>query len=101
MGIFIFALAAFLSLPKQLITVYIGVIIEESGAGAESSRDIIISRSVLAVTILITIGAAYYIWREINRVKPIVIYERRKARCVAVSIRAPRSFVSRSHMLLS
>lgn len=35
MGILTFAAAAFLSLPKQFVTVYIGVIIEESGLGAK------------------------------------------------------------------
>ncbi|KAF8589010.1 hypothetical protein K439DRAFT_1333757 [Ramaria rubella] len=83
MNVFVFALAAFFTLPKQLITVYIGVILEESGAGTETTKDKIISDLVLAVTILITLAAGYYIWREINRVKPSVIYSRRKARYVS------------------
>lgn len=33
MGIFTFSLAAILSLPKQFITVYLGVILEESSTG--------------------------------------------------------------------
>ena len=33
MGIIVFALATILSLPKQFITVYLGVILEESGTG--------------------------------------------------------------------
>lgn len=36
MHILTFALAAFLSLPKQFVTVYIGVIIKESGLGTLS-----------------------------------------------------------------
>ncbi|KAF8524914.1 hypothetical protein BU17DRAFT_42509 [Hysterangium stoloniferum] len=82
MGIFTFALAAFFSLPKQLITVYIGVVLEESGSGTTSTKDKIISDSVLAVTILITVAAGWYIWGHINRVKPTVIYNRRKARYI-------------------
>jgi len=80
MSIFVFSLAAFLSLPKQLITVYIGVILEESGEGKETKRDKLISDGVLAVTIIITIAAAWYIWHVMARVKPVVIYRRRKAR---------------------
>ncbi|HEV7737228.1 MAG TPA: hypothetical protein VGO47_07660 [Chlamydiales bacterium] len=82
MGIIVFALAAFFSLPKQLITVYIGVILEEDGSGGETTKDKIISRVVLGVTILITIVAMWYIWRAIMGVKPKVIYARRKARYV-------------------
>lgn len=82
MSVIIFALAAFFSLPKLLITVYIGVILEQTGTGTTSSKQSLISDSVLAVTIIVTLGAGYYIWREINRVKPAVIYDRRKARWV-------------------
>lgn len=82
MSVWIFSLAAFLSLPKQFITVYIGVILEESGTGTETPRDKIISDSVLAVTVLITIGAMWYIVKELERTKPIVVYNRRKLRSV-------------------
>lgn len=33
MSIWVFAIAAFLSLPKQFITVYLGVILDSSGTG--------------------------------------------------------------------
>jgi len=33
MGIIVFSLAAILSMPKQLITVYLGVILEQSATG--------------------------------------------------------------------
>lgn len=33
MKLWVFAVAAFLSLPKQFITVYIGVILEQNGEG--------------------------------------------------------------------
>jgi len=82
MGITTFALAALLSLPKQLVTVYIGVVLEENGTGTTSTKDTIISYAVLTVTTLLTIIAGRYIWGHINRVKPTVIYARRKARQV-------------------
>lgn len=82
MGVFVFALAALLSLPKQLVTVFIGVILEQSGTGTTSSTDRIVSDVVLVVTIAITIAAGYYIYVLINRVKPSIIYARRKARYV-------------------
>ncbi len=48
------------------------------------------SYSLIAVTTIVTILAAWYIYRELNRVKPAVIYERRKARY----IRPPLSFIT-------
>lgn len=80
MGILVFSLAAILSLPKQFITVYLGVILEQSGTGTQTTQSRIISDVVLAVTILITFVAMWYIFREMDKVKPQVIYDRRKAR---------------------
>ncbi|KAG9076459.1 Tlg2-vesicle protein, partial [Ceratobasidium sp. UAMH 11750] len=80
MNIWIFTLAAFCSLPKQFITVYLGVILEQSADGTRTTRDTIISDSVLAVTFLITVIAAWWIWREMSRVRLDVLRERRAER---------------------
>lgn len=80
MSVWIFALAAFLTLPKQFATVYIGVIIE--GSGQQTTPQHVASYSLIAVTTIVTLLAAWYIYRELNRAKPAVIYERRKARQV-------------------
>ncbi|KAL5485629.1 hypothetical protein ACEPAI_6670 [Sanghuangporus weigelae] len=80
MGVLVFALAAFLSLPKQFVTVYIGVILEESGTGTESTRDRLISYSVLAVTFIVTCVAMWYMYKKMDEVKVDVITDRRKAR---------------------
>jgi hypothetical protein len=101
MGIVVFTLAAILSMPKQFITVYLGgkswlllqiapclkfltVILEHSADTPEqqaaNKKSRIISDVVLAVTILITVAAGWYIWREMNRVQPAVLKERRLAK---------------------
>ncbi|KAJ6491562.1 hypothetical protein DFH09DRAFT_1208066 [Mycena vulgaris] len=80
MGIFVFSIAAILSLPKQLITVYLGVILEQSSEGHSDRKSTIISDSVLAVTFLVTILAMWYIFHQMALMKPEVIHERRKAR---------------------
>lgn len=80
MGIIVFSIAAILSLPKQFITVYLGVILEQSSTGTEDPKSRIISDIVLAITFLITIVAMWYIYHKMNQVKPEVIYARRKAR---------------------
>ncbi|KAJ6632600.1 snare associated Golgi protein-domain-containing protein [Mycena sp. CBHHK59/15] len=80
MSIWVFSIAAILSLPKQFITVYLGVILEQSSEGHTDPKSRIISDSVLAVTFLVTILAMWYILRQMAVQKPLVIYERRKAR---------------------
>ncbi|KAH9937921.1 uncharacterized protein BXZ73DRAFT_76540 [Epithele typhae] len=80
MGVITFSIAAILSLPKQFITVYLGVALEQSEDGHSSTKDTIIKDSVLGVTALVTIGAMWYIYDQMNKVKVPVIYERRKAR---------------------
>ncbi|KAF8057598.1 hypothetical protein FPV67DRAFT_1528121 [Lyophyllum atratum] len=80
MGIIVFSLAAILSMPKQFITVYLGVILEQSSTGVKDTKSTIISDVVLGVTFVITILAMWYIFRQMNKVKPEVIYQRRKAR---------------------
>ncbi|KAH0835652.1 hypothetical protein J3R83DRAFT_9403 [Lanmaoa asiatica] len=80
MNIFVFILAAILSMPKQFITVYIGTLLESSATGSASTQNKILSYVVGGVTVIVTIGAMWYIQRQVNRVKPEVIYARRKAR---------------------
>ena len=99
MPVLIFAAAAFLSLPKQFATVYIGVIIEGQGKSTfkfyfrhclrlnydsadETTPQRVASYSLIAVSTIVTFVAAWYIYRELNRAKPAVIYERRKARYI-------------------
>ncbi|KAJ6510534.1 hypothetical protein C8R45DRAFT_891990 [Mycena sanguinolenta] len=80
MNIFVFAIAAILSLPKQFITVYVGVILEQSEDGTSSTKSKLISDGVLAATFLVTLLAMWYIFHQMALAKPAVIYERRKAR---------------------
>jgi hypothetical protein len=49
---------------------------------AETTPQHVASYSLIAVTTIVTVLAMWYIYRELNRVKPAVIYERRKARYI-------------------
>lgn len=80
MNILVFIAAAILSMPKQFITVYIGTLLENDANGSTTTRDKILSYVVAAITTVVTVAAMWYIQKEVNRVKPDVIYERRKAR---------------------
>lgn len=76
-----FILAAFLSLPKQLVLVYLGVILEESSDGSTTSgTEKIAKYAVIGVTAIITIVSLHYINKKVAEVKPQIIYQRRKAR---------------------
>ncbi|KAL1950003.1 hypothetical protein VTO73DRAFT_8884 [Trametes versicolor] len=88
MGIWTFSIAAILSLPKQFITVYLGVALEQSEDGQSNTRDTIIKDVVLGATTLITFGAMWYIYHKMNQAKPRVIYDRRKARQAKLAMAA-------------
>ncbi|OCH86170.1 hypothetical protein OBBRIDRAFT_797465 [Obba rivulosa] len=74
-----FVAAAVLSLPKQLVTVYLGFTLSTS-ADTESKADKIVENVVLVLTILATVFGMAYIKRQIKAVMPDVVYARRKAR---------------------
>ncbi|EGN97418.1 hypothetical protein SERLA73DRAFT_139624 [Serpula lacrymans var. lacrymans S7.3] len=80
MNVLTFTIAAILSLPKQFMTVYIGVLLEESGTGTTSSSSKTVSDVVFAVTFVVTSVAMWYILRQVALVKVDVIHDRRKAR---------------------
>ncbi|KAG6372607.1 hypothetical protein JVT61DRAFT_7353 [Boletus reticuloceps] len=80
MNIFVFILAALLSMPKQFITVYIGTLLESTANGSASSKNKILSYVVGAITVLVTVVAMWYIRSQVNRVKPEIIHARQKAR---------------------
>lgn len=84
-GIFTYMLAALLSLPKQFITVYIGVMLEsdQNSSGASTSK--VIGDVVGAITLLVTVVAMWYINKAVNDAKPQVIQERQKSHCNDVS----------------
>lgn len=48
----------------------------------ETTPQRVASYSLIAVSTVVTFLAAWYIYRELNRAKPAVIYERRKARYI-------------------
>lgn len=80
MGIIVFTIAAILSMPKQILGVYLGVILKQSEEGPPDKNSRILSNVVLGLTIVITVVAMWYIVRQMNKVKPQIIYRRRKAR---------------------
>ncbi|KAJ7641444.1 hypothetical protein FB45DRAFT_1022192 [Roridomyces roridus] len=79
MQFWVFLVAAVVTLPKQLVVVYIGEALQSN-----DSRSNKIQRAVLVVTTLITILAMVYIRRVRTAAKPSVVYARRKARQAGV-----------------
>jgi len=97
MGIVVFSLAALVSLPKQFITVYLGVALEQAANGVfdvplyglsltatpgegSSVQEKVLKYGIIGVTLIITMWAMWYVYAQMGRVKAQVIYGRRKAR---------------------
>ncbi|KAE8256288.1 hypothetical protein A4X13_0g2742 [Tilletia indica] len=72
MSIWMFTLAAVLSLPKQLSIVYLGVAIETSGSGGESTTSKIVKYVVLLLSLIITVWAAHYLYAQMELARPQV-----------------------------
>ncbi|WRT68099.1 uncharacterized protein IL334_005074 [Kwoniella shivajii] len=79
-GFWIFTIACVLTLPKQLIVVYLGVMFAKDED--TTSKEKWISHSVLAVGFVITIWAAWYIWKKMHQAR---IHVWRKKRIEAAS----------------
>ena len=103
MSIIVFSIAAILSLPKQFVTVYLGVLLEGADSActlrsrnpdfdpffcftAETTGQRIASYAIVAISVIITVLAMWYIYRQMNKHKVAYIYERRKARFVIVTL---------------
>lgn len=69
-----------LSLPKQLVLVYMGVALEAAGTGAESRTESIVKDVLLVVTIIATVLAMRYIRKKMDEALPKVVYDRQLAR---------------------
>ncbi|THV00371.1 hypothetical protein K435DRAFT_458830 [Dendrothele bispora CBS 962.96] len=79
MSSLVFLAAAILSLPKQLVTVFLGVSFGDN-TGNKTNKKITIP--VVVVGVVVGIVAFRFVNYRINKVKDQVIYERRKERCV-------------------
>ncbi|KAG1864962.1 hypothetical protein DFJ58DRAFT_838705 [Suillus subalutaceus] len=80
-GIYAFMLTAVLSLPKQFVTVHIGVgVMLESDANSSGAFTSRIIGDVVAITLLVAVVAMWYTNKAVSKVKPKVMQERRKSR---------------------
>ncbi|KAH7370506.1 snare associated Golgi protein-domain-containing protein [Rhexocercosporidium sp. MPI-PUGE-AT-0058] len=65
-----FAVATFLTLPKQIIIVYFGVLLTQ-----EKKKDNLVNGIVLGFTFLITVVAGVYIYLKMRKLKAVLIAE--------------------------
>ncbi|WRT67925.1 uncharacterized protein IL334_004899 [Kwoniella shivajii] len=70
-----FVLALIGSLPKQLISVYVGVVLGQTNASTNSH---VISDCVFAACALITLGALYFIYKRMIKVRKGVLISMRE-----------------------
>jgi golgi apparatus membrane protein TVP38 len=76
-----FAIATFLTLPKQIVIVYVGVLLAQQQTKNSTVNDV-----VLGITFLTTVVAGVYVYRKMRTTKKILLEEqaarldRKKAR---------------------
>ncbi|SPO20845.1 uncharacterized protein UTRI_00322 [Ustilago trichophora] len=80
MNIFIFTFAAIIALPKQLLIVYLGVAIKNSGNGTEDTKSKIIKYVVLVISFIITVWTAYWLYQNMEKIRPGVSARLRQKR---------------------
>ncbi|KAF4911364.1 Golgi apparatus membrane protein TVP38 [Colletotrichum viniferum] len=66
-----FAVSTFLTLPKQIILVYLGVLLVENKQNGNNT----IKNVVFGATFVLTIALAVYIWVKMRRVKKMLLAE--------------------------
>lgn len=96
MNFFMFTIATLLSMPKQLVVVYLGVAIESSGSGTESTQSKIIKYAVVFLSTLVTIGVAFYLYGRMLKARPIVQARMQQKRYEMLQ-EAASSGISNSH----
>ncbi|KAI0750318.1 hypothetical protein C8Q80DRAFT_1100578 [Daedaleopsis nitida] len=89
MTVWMFCVSAFLSLPKQLAIVYIGVAKEASGDAAHAKATGL-KVVVILISLTVTVIGMWFINKKMDEVKHRVVYARRKARCVCLPRARPR-----------
>lgn len=100
MGFFIFTLATLLSMPKQLLVVYLGVVIEQSGSGTESTRSKVIKYAVLVLSGAVTIGVAIFLYGKMQQARPMVQAQLQEKRFVMLTEAGSAATTSGDDMML-
>ena len=72
LSFWLFIIASLITLPKQLVIVYLGVLIGENSTDTKGRK---IQDIVLGITALITILCAVYIWWKLKKVRKEMIDE--------------------------
>ncbi|ORY31839.1 snare associated Golgi protein-domain-containing protein [Naematelia encephala] len=93
-NIWVFSLAAILTLPKQLVVVYLGVIFGQDASTSTKNR--IISYTVLGVGFLATCLSAWYIYHKMNQARIVVWRRQRMALSAKGSSTDPEIGLNRS-----
>jgi len=116
-GMWMYAVAAFITLPKQFSIVYLGWVYNQTGEQVDpskksdkqtgeplnkyySSQQTRISLIVFAITTLATLIAAYIVWQKARRIRPQVLAdmeERRKAEAEAEAADVPTLDIERTN----
>ncbi|KZP17673.1 hypothetical protein FIBSPDRAFT_830231 [Athelia psychrophila] len=80
MKLWIFCVSALLSMPQNFVNVYLGSYFEAQEKGTDSAAGNAVNYVTIAITVVVTIAAARYMDKQINKAKPAIVRARQKAR---------------------
>lgn len=85
MSLWIFSITAIITLPKQLMAVYLGTVFGQEKTG-EITTSKIVEWCILGASFIITIWAAWYIYKKMAYWRPIVLQEQAERQAQAAAL---------------
>ena len=85
MSLWVFTITAIVTLPKQLMAVYLGTVFGQDNEGHITTSKIV-EWIILGLSFLITIWAAWYIYKKMAYWRPIVLQEQAERQAAATAI---------------
>lgn len=89
-----FALATFLALPKQLVLVYLGVLLVAAQQGQADAASNTAKNVVLGATFVVTLLMAAYIWVRMRDVRNVLLREQKERRRERETVRMKEAEVA-------
>lgn len=84
MSLWVFTITAIITLPKQLMAVYLGTVFGQDNKG-EITTSKIVEWIILGLSFIITIWAAWYIYKKMAYWRPIVLQEQAERQAAAAA----------------
>ncbi|KAL1722012.1 hypothetical protein EV715DRAFT_248429 [Schizophyllum commune] len=78
--LWVYLIAIVIGFPRQMLPVYLGVVLDDKDEGTQHAGPKALKGAFVAFIIIVTIVAGRFIGARVKKIKPEIIYQRRKAR---------------------